>query len=297
MFLDEVEYLRKADTQTHGDIMRILNSGYQASGNVKRAGKNDTVKEYSTYSPKMFAGINELTDTLDQRSISIRMVRALGHETVERYNGERSDILELHTRLRNKLYVFGLEYAATCAGLYGNLPTNAFMADVFNRKADLWGPLFVVAQLADESRNDGKTTHQESLKSYLDFEERLHARADEEENITRSLALAMKEVLKWVPAVSEEGAEAIFPTDLVYDFVSKHPDFRGKLKSVNKLTSILAEKLEVKVRLKTIEGRTTRCYVINRDRLNDEGLRANAWTQDDLDRETQTTIRTTVFFA
>jgi hypothetical protein len=27
MFLDEVEYLRKADTATHGEVMRILNSG------------------------------------------------------------------------------------------------------------------------------------------------------------------------------------------------------------------------------------------------------------------------------
>ena len=131
MFFDEVEYLRKADTPMHGDIMRILNSGYQASGNVKRAGKGERIKEYSTYSPKMFAGINEITDTLDQRSIRSEWFEPSRTEHVERYNAERIDVRELHARLRNQLYVFGLQYASACAEAYRNLEWNTFMSECF----------------------------------------------------------------------------------------------------------------------------------------------------------------------
>ena len=285
MFLDEVEHLRKADTAVHGEIMRILNSGYQASGIAQRAGTKDTVKVYSTYSPKMFAGINEITDTLDQRSIRIRMVRALGKENVERYHAAASDIIALHSSLRDRLYVFGLEYASTAADKYSKLDANSFMTNVVNRQADLWGPLFVIAQLADESRNDGKATHQESLKSYMGFEERLHVRATEEENTTRSLALVMKQVVKRLTPVSKDGTETILRTDEVFDFVNKHPDFKGKLKTVKSLSILLGERLEIEVKAMNIAGHTTKCYVVERNRLDADGLRSGAWTQAELDQK------------
>jgi hypothetical protein len=213
------------------------------------------------------------------------MVRALGKENVERYNAASSDIIDLQSSLRDRLYVFGLECASTAADKYSKPDANSFMTNVVNRQADLWGPLFVIAQLADESRNDGKASHQESLKSYMGFEERLHVRATEEENITCSLALVMKQVLKILAPVSKDGTETILRTDEVFDFVNKHPDFKGKLKTVKGLTILLGEKLEIEVKEKNIAGHTTKCYVVNRNRLDEDGLRFGVWTQEELDRE------------
>ena len=51
--------------------------------------------------------------------------------------------------------------------------------------------------MADESRGDGELdSSRKRSRAYMEVEERLHARADEEENVTRSLALVMKQVLK-----------------------------------------------------------------------------------------------------
>lgn len=293
MFLDEVEYLRKADTATHGEIMRILNSGYQSSGKVKRVGKNKGSEEYSTYSPKMFAGINDITDTLDQRSIRIRMGRALSNEKVDRYRAKDAGILALQSSLRDQLYVLGLQYGQRINALYREIESSPFMSGIFNRKSDLWGPLLVMSQLADEGRNDGKSSEQEALISYLNIEQALHARADGEENMTRSLAIVLKQALKEIALVSEDGVMCNLRTEDVFDLVAKHPETKGKFKTVHKLTSALSEKLGIAVGVKNVGGRQSkRCYLIDRARLDDGGLRAGAWTQEDLQSETQKKKRT-----
>jgi len=77
----------------------------------------------------------------------------------------------------------------------------------------------------------------------MDVEERLHAR-DEEDNITRSLRSPDEAgIEKGFLLCRRTGRTQIVRTEDVFNFVTPDPDFKGKVKSVNKLTSLLAEKL------------------------------------------------------
>ncbi|MEE9591838.1 MAG: CHC2 zinc finger domain-containing protein, partial [Thermodesulfobacteriota bacterium] len=88
MFLDEVEKLSKQDMEKYGAIMTILNTGFSASGFVKRAGsqkQNFTIQRFSTFSPKAFAGIKEIDDVVQDRTIKINMLRKKPGEVAKRY--------------------------------------------------------------------------------------------------------------------------------------------------------------------------------------------------------------------
>jgi hypothetical protein len=98
MFIDEVEQLRKRDKEAFSSVISLLNVGFSKSGLVKRVEKNNNggfdVKKYSAYSPKMFAGINEIDDVLQDRTVKIQLLRKKEDEEVERFK-DRSEINEL----------------------------------------------------------------------------------------------------------------------------------------------------------------------------------------------------------
>jgi hypothetical protein len=286
LFLDEVEFLRNENAATYGDVVSILNSGYRAGGRVRRLGPNREPVEFSTYSPKMFAGIEDIRDTLDERSISVRMTMKLATEHAEEYKSSPEERM-LQASLRDKLYAFGLQCGARLWGRYTELEKNPYLAGVINRKRDLWGPLFTVAQIADESRNDGTSSFQEDLRAYMGVEEDLHARASEEENVTRSLLIVLKRMLGNVIPVSRAGTIYRFVTEDAFAFIREEPEFkqRFKDKDVRTLTGLLSGKLGIKGKPQNVKGKSKRCYDIDLGKLNEEGLRARAWTQQELDQE------------
>jgi hypothetical protein len=290
LFLDEVESLRNENAATYGDIISILNSGYRAGGRVRRLGPKREPEEFFTYSPKMFAGIEDIKDTLDERSISIRMTVRLENEPVEEYKSTPEERM-LQAALRDKLYAFGLQCGARLWGRYTELEKNPYLAGVINRKRDLWGPLFTVAQIADESRNDGRSSFQEDLRAYMGVEEDLHARASEEENLTRSLIIVLKRMLGNVIPVSRAGMIYRFVTEDAFAFIREQPEFkqRFKDKDVRTLTGLLSGKLGITGKPQNVRGKSRRCYDIDLGKLNEEGLRARAWTQQELDQESAST--------
>ena len=79
LMLDEIDALIRSGKETSEAIRGILNSGFKRNGTTTRCtGKNmDQLAEFSTYCPKVIAGIGELWDTVHDRSITIRM-RKLG---------------------------------------------------------------------------------------------------------------------------------------------------------------------------------------------------------------------------
>ena len=101
MFIDEVEQLRKRDKDTYGALMGILNAGFNKAGVVKRSESTGqggfVVKPYSVYSPKMFAGISEIDDVLQDRTFRIPLLRKKDNETTQRYKGT-PEILGLQRR-------------------------------------------------------------------------------------------------------------------------------------------------------------------------------------------------------
>lgn len=73
LLVDEVEGMSHDEFK---EIRGIINAGYKKGGTVSRCeGPNYQLKEYEVYSPKVLAGIKGLGDVLEDRCISLVMLR------------------------------------------------------------------------------------------------------------------------------------------------------------------------------------------------------------------------------
>jgi hypothetical protein len=145
LMLDEVDNLfrgRSADTERAADITAVLNGGFRRSGTVIRlVGKNHDPKAFSTYCPKVLAGIGTIPDTLADRSIPVPMRRKAKTETVERmrYRDARPELESLRAQLEVAL----APHAETLGDARPLLPD-----ELSDRQADACEPLLAIADLA-----------------------------------------------------------------------------------------------------------------------------------------------------
>lgn len=157
--IDEVEKMRGEDKERYADIMAILNSGFNRNGTVIRCegagrGKFRWVA-YSTYCPKMFAGLSDLDDVLRDRTIRMDMVKKAG-EVVKPYQ-ETDELEAFQQKIRDDLYMVGLMYAKEIANRYRYHSIEA-LDHLSNRERDIWQPIFVLADLVDREQASGAVT-------------------------------------------------------------------------------------------------------------------------------------------
>ena len=150
LFLDEVENLKNAanpDTQT---MIQMLNSGYKKGpkkGKKDPSGKGkgwNSIK-LDPYSPKMIAGIKNISDTLISRSINMTMVLSNNNDV------KNKELNEVDTRLsgfRDTFYYSTMELHSDIKDIYSQLTET----EIFGRNWEVWRPLFCIA-LALDSRN------------------------------------------------------------------------------------------------------------------------------------------------
>ncbi len=153
--LDEVDRLRNADRDTFGQVIAILNVGFEKGAVVERASRHDgdfEVVEFKVYGPKALAGIEELADTLADRAFHIYMDRAparmlrLNEKEVEATVG----------RLRRDLQKWAIARGRDIDKAYRELPTEIEpLAAYGDRFQDISEPMFVLATLADAERSEG----------------------------------------------------------------------------------------------------------------------------------------------
>jgi hypothetical protein len=92
---------------------------------------------FSSWCPKAIAAIGRFPDTLADRCIILRMQRKTPHERCER-------LRNLDAKpLREQCVRFALDHAATVASARPEIPSS-----LNDRAADIWEPLFVLADLA-----------------------------------------------------------------------------------------------------------------------------------------------------
>lgn len=95
IFLDEVDAIWSG--AANEDLRGLLNSGYNHKGRVMRVvpvapdSEDDGVRYFSTFSPKLLAGIDngQLPDTIADRSINIVLKRKKGDVEVERLQARK----------------------------------------------------------------------------------------------------------------------------------------------------------------------------------------------------------------
>jgi len=159
LFLDEVEKLRQKDNDIHGHVMAVLNSGFQKGGTVPRMMKDkDGVQkeaEWNTYGPKVISGITNVTDTIADRSLVIKMMRRVrATETLERFR--RHKLAKELGDIVFQLKIWAAARSATIQGIYdgiGQEPDE--LKDCDDRFLDIAEPLLVIASLADAEYQNG----------------------------------------------------------------------------------------------------------------------------------------------
>jgi putative DNA primase/helicase len=137
--IDEVDAFIHGDEQLRG----LINSGHTRDaafhlGCAVIGDKEFEPRRWSTWTPKIFAGIGRLADTIEDRAIIIRMVRRRKEEPCERLRyGARFD------DIRRKALRFVNDHAEIIKDANPSLP------DALNDRAgDNWTPLLILADLA-----------------------------------------------------------------------------------------------------------------------------------------------------
>ncbi|MBP7088993.1 MAG: DUF3631 domain-containing protein [Candidatus Omnitrophica bacterium] len=264
MFIDEVEQLRKRDKDTYGSVISLLNAGFNKAGVVKRTESTSkgsfVVKAYTAYSPKMFAGINEIDDILQDRTVRIPLLRKKDNETVQRYK-ETPEIIELQRSIRDDLYVFALTYAKEIAENYHKLDPEILknMSHLNNRELDIWEPIFLLANLVDTySHNKNLTTAMEALirKS---LEEKQSDNISQNE--TYKLLTVLKAMLDELTPLNDGTETKVFEAARVLEYFKATEDFDW-IEKTNLLTRRL-KRVKVVSEQRRLDFEKKRVYIVN----------------------------------
>jgi hypothetical protein len=166
--------------------MSILNTGFSNSGIVKRAGsknQNFAIQRFSTYSPKMFAGIKEIDDVVQDRTIKITMLRKKSEEKIKRYKMSTA-LIKTQREIRDDLYILGLQYAKDISDIYNNYYDQLEgLEHLENRELDIWEPIFTIANVIDIENGNSELTDTLSQFSKENSSERLEDDKDLNETV------------------------------------------------------------------------------------------------------------------
>jgi hypothetical protein len=153
LLLDEIDKLRNADKEKHGELMAVLDAGFEAGGAVPRCKpKSHEVELLPVFYPKALAGIESLADTLADRAFQIQMERS--SQRMPRLNMRKVD--DVFAQLRNRLQGWATYRNEDIAKAYEKLEDELPCLKGFDdRFQDIAEPLVVLATLADAERPEG----------------------------------------------------------------------------------------------------------------------------------------------
>src|SRR5215831_14622651 len=139
LVLDEVGWVVDTKDERQG----ILCGGFEPTGFAEVCegeGTSITTRLFSTFCPKAYGLIGQLTPTLTDRSIVIPMQRKMASEKAERLRRRDS---EAHARFRRQCLRWANDNAAALAQV-----TPALLPALNDRAKDLWEPLLAIAERA-----------------------------------------------------------------------------------------------------------------------------------------------------
>jgi putative DNA primase/helicase len=125
------------------ELRGILNSGHRKSSAfvLRTVGDKLEVRQFRTWAPKVIALIGNLPDTLQDRSIEIKLRRKDSTETVERIRYE-SLFSEMES-IRRKLMRWAVDSSERLSRMDPKIPIG-----LHDRAADNWRGLLAIAELA-----------------------------------------------------------------------------------------------------------------------------------------------------
>jgi hypothetical protein len=186
VLIDEVDAIfgPKASAD-HEDLRSLLNAGYRAGATIPRCvGPKNEVHDFATFAPVALAGIGNLPDTVEDRSILIRLRRRAPHQKVDklRIRVVTPEAAELNDDL-------SAVFERLIDSLADHVPEQP--RGLSDRAEDVWEPLFAIAEcaggdwpqrareaavtLADKGPEDGSVTERllADIRTVFEDESRL----------------------------------------------------------------------------------------------------------------------------
>jgi hypothetical protein len=145
LLLDETDAAFGFGDEYAAALRDVLNTGHRRGGKASVCvgqGAQMTYRDFSTFCPKALAGLKRLPDTVEDRSIPIRLRRRRRDEPVRRYRYRKAE--GLAAQLREKLAAWAA--AVTVAHLREAQP--AIPGELDDRASEGWEPLLAIADLA-----------------------------------------------------------------------------------------------------------------------------------------------------
>jgi hypothetical protein len=126
------------------EITGILNAGYRRGGSVARVevtGRSMTCRRFNVFGAKAIAGVKELAEAIESRSVPIVLRRKLPSEKVERWR-ERTSRPEAEA-LGERISAWADRAVPMLADARPDVPD-----ELTDRQADGWEPLLAIADMA-----------------------------------------------------------------------------------------------------------------------------------------------------
>ena len=166
LFLDEVDGLRNADKEKFGEVMSLLCVAFKRGGIVERCNKTSLkVEKFDAYRAYGFAGLNSLSDALNDRAFPIRMKRTT--TKMPRLNLAKVEAGGSCTR--EHLCQWWATHGKSVGQMYNDLPDETpQLKGLDDRLQDISEPLLTLALYADAETGEGSpvtTKFLEALKT------------------------------------------------------------------------------------------------------------------------------------
>ena len=146
LLLDESDTAFSAGGDYAETLRGVLNTGFERTGRYSmcnRNGDNWTPEDFSTFSPKAIAGIGRLPDTVEDRSVPIKLKRKLPTESCQRFR-ERL-VRPVAEGLRSRIARWAKVSAKRLRDSNPSMPE-----ELNDRQQDVCEPLLAIADLAGE---------------------------------------------------------------------------------------------------------------------------------------------------
>jgi hypothetical protein len=144
LLLDESDTAFAGDREYSETLRGVLNTGFRRGGRTTVCvvqGATIGYTDLSTFGAKAIAGISRLPDTVEDRSIVIRLARKTKTEVVERFR--RREVAPVAEELRVRAEQLADAHIEVLRDARPELPD-----ELSDRAQDVWEPLFAIADLA-----------------------------------------------------------------------------------------------------------------------------------------------------
>lgn len=264
LFIDEFE---KMAGEAKQGILTVLNSGFNIeSGKTPRMEKEGDIfklKTFWTYSPKVFAGINDISDVLQDRCIKIRMVKKKKDDQIARYKLDTKSN-KFISDLVDDIYICGLMYGGEIKKLYDS-NTIEFPSELSDRECDIWEVIFTIARFIDT--NNG-TSLEETMRNFAIKTSKERTQDNIEKNQSYKLISILADVIPTIKPIKQIKDNRYYNSDDVFLGIKETDEFEW-VKTKSYITTQLKNRFGIEAVRLSVNGNKVKVYCISDKHLSE----------------------------